>query len=156
MSIARCWKNLRSTRKALGGQVFDVLGKLQLKDRALHDLLIEAIRYGERPEVRARLTKVVAGAVDRSPVGGFVGGTCAGTRSDGCPAGCAASARRWNGPRRAVSSPTLSSNSSSLPSPFGRHHTSREARRYELTHVPAAIRNPRNHNRHWGTSAGAL
>ena len=30
------------------GQVFDVLGKLQFEGRPLRELLIEAIRYGER------------------------------------------------------------------------------------------------------------
>ena len=56
---------LEQARQSLGGKVFDVLGKLQFEGRPLRDLLIEAIRYGERPEVRARLTKVIADAVDR-------------------------------------------------------------------------------------------
>src|SRR5690606_12456873 len=51
-------------RKALGGPVFDVLGKVQFEGRPLRDLLIEAIRYGERPDVRARLERVVEAAVD--------------------------------------------------------------------------------------------
>lgn len=58
-------EKLEEARNALGGQVFDVLGKLQFEGKPLRDLLIEAIRYGERPEVRARLTHVVAGAFDR-------------------------------------------------------------------------------------------
>jgi SNF2 family DNA or RNA helicase len=56
---------LGEARSALGGQVFDVLGRLQFAGRPLRDLLIEAIRYGEQPEVRARLTQVVAAAFDR-------------------------------------------------------------------------------------------
>ena len=59
-------EKLEQARKALGGQVFDVLGKLQFEGRPLRDLLIEAIRYGDQPEVRARLTKVVESALDRS------------------------------------------------------------------------------------------
>jgi len=59
-------EKLEEARKALGGQVFDVLGKLQFDGRPLRDLLIEAIRYGELPEVRARLTQAVAEAVDRT------------------------------------------------------------------------------------------
>ena len=58
-------EKLEQARQALGGQVFDVLGKLQFEGRPLRDILIEAIRYGERPEVRARLTQVVADAFDR-------------------------------------------------------------------------------------------
>jgi len=56
---------LEEARKTLGGQVFDVLGKLQFEGKPLRELLIEAIRYGEQPEVRARLTRAVAQAVDR-------------------------------------------------------------------------------------------
>ena len=59
-------EKLEQAREALGGQVFDVLGKLQFEGRPLRDLLIEAIRYGERPDVKARLTQAIADAVDRS------------------------------------------------------------------------------------------
>jgi SNF2 family DNA or RNA helicase len=58
-------EKLEQARQALGGQVFDVLGKLQFEGKALRDLLIEAIRYGDQPEVRARLTRAVEHAVDR-------------------------------------------------------------------------------------------
>jgi hypothetical protein len=59
-------EKLEQARQALGGQVFDVLGKLQFEGRPLRELLIDAIRYGEQPEVRARLTRVVEHAFDRS------------------------------------------------------------------------------------------
>ncbi len=54
----RLLDKLEEQRRALGGQVFDVLGDA-LPGRALRDLLIEAIRYGDQPEVRARLEAVV-------------------------------------------------------------------------------------------------
>ena len=63
-------EKLEEARKALGGQVFDVLGKLQFEGKPLRELLIEAIRYGEQPEVRARLTTVVAHAFDRGQLRG--------------------------------------------------------------------------------------
>ncbi|MGE5619341.1 MAG: helicase-related protein [Sphingomonadaceae bacterium] len=56
---------LEQAREALGGQVFDVLGRIQFEGKPLRELLIEAIRYGEQPEVRARLTQVVSNAFDR-------------------------------------------------------------------------------------------
>jgi superfamily II DNA or RNA helicase len=62
----RLLEKLEEARNALGGQVFDVLGKLVFDGQPLKDLLIEAIRYGERAEVRARLTQVVEHAFDRS------------------------------------------------------------------------------------------
>jgi len=59
-------EKLEEARRALGGQVFDVLGKLQFAGKPLRDLLIQAVRYGERPEVKGRLSQVVADAFDRS------------------------------------------------------------------------------------------
>ena len=56
---------LEQARQTLGGQVFDVLGKLHFEGRPLRELLVEAIRYGEQPEVRARLTTAVDHALDR-------------------------------------------------------------------------------------------
>jgi hypothetical protein len=41
-----------------------VLGKLHFEGRPLRELLIEAIRYGDLPEVRARPTKAVESALD--------------------------------------------------------------------------------------------
>jgi len=61
----RLLEKLEEARQALGGQVFDVLGKLQFEGRPLRELMIEAIRYGDRPEVRARLTRAIEHAVDR-------------------------------------------------------------------------------------------
>ncbi|MGE0539621.1 MAG: helicase-related protein [Dehalococcoidia bacterium] len=58
-------KKLEQEREALGGQVFDVLGTLMFDDRPLRELLMQAIRYGDRPDVRARLTQVVDAALDR-------------------------------------------------------------------------------------------
>ena len=59
---------LEEARKALGGKVFDVLGKIQFEGRPLRELLVEAVRYGERQEIRERLNKVVASAFDRTKI----------------------------------------------------------------------------------------
>jgi SNF2 family DNA or RNA helicase len=61
----RLLDKLDEERKALGGQVFDVLGQVSFEDRPLRELLLEAIRYGDRPEVKARLFQVVDQALDR-------------------------------------------------------------------------------------------
>jgi superfamily II DNA or RNA helicase len=55
---------LEQARQTLGGQVYDVLGKLQFEGKSLRDLMIEAIRYGDRPEVKARLTTALDGSLD--------------------------------------------------------------------------------------------
>jgi SNF2 family DNA or RNA helicase len=50
----RLLEKLRVESEALHGRVFDILGEV-FEDKSLKDLLIEAIRYGDQPEVRARL-----------------------------------------------------------------------------------------------------
>jgi len=60
----RLLQKLEEERQALGGQVFDVLGKLTFDDKPLRNLLLEAIRYGDQPEVRARLNSVVDKAMN--------------------------------------------------------------------------------------------
>ena len=56
---------LEQARFSLGGQVFDVLGKLQFDGRPLRELLLDAIRYGDRDDVRAKLAHAVSDAVDK-------------------------------------------------------------------------------------------
>lgn len=61
--LLRLFEKIEEARRALGGKVFDVLGRA-FADKPLKDLILEAIRYGERPEVRARLFRAIEGAVD--------------------------------------------------------------------------------------------
>lgn len=56
--FTRLLEKVEEQRRAYGGLVFDVLGA-SFTERPLRELLIEAIRYGERPDVRARLDQVV-------------------------------------------------------------------------------------------------
>ena len=56
--FVRLLDKIEEQRKALGGQVYDVLGDSVI-DRQLRDLLIEAIRYGDRPDVKARQDQVI-------------------------------------------------------------------------------------------------
>ena len=60
----RLFEKLEEQRKTLGAGVFDILGKL-FRDTPLRDLLVEAIRYGDRPEVRERLRLTVDNLADR-------------------------------------------------------------------------------------------
>jgi hypothetical protein len=63
----RLLEKLEEARTALGGKVYDVLGEL-FEGQALRDLLIDAIRYGDSPEVRAELFRKVDGAVDTEAI----------------------------------------------------------------------------------------
>lgn len=72
----RLLEKLEQARQALGGQVFDVLGKLAFesdgKVMSLRELLIEAIRHGEKPEVKAYLTTVLDETLDKQHLQGLL------------------------------------------------------------------------------------
>lgn len=61
---ARLLEKLEAAREALGGRVYDVLGEL-FEGTALRDLLVQAIQYGEREDVKAKLFEAVDDAVDQ-------------------------------------------------------------------------------------------
>ena len=120
--------------------MFDVLGKVQFEGRPLRDLLIEAIRYGEQPEVRARLTQVVANAMDQAHLQNLIEdhalvhdvmdvSQVQRIREDMERAGASPSALLY----RIVFLEAFRH--------LGGTVRQREPRRYEITHVPAIIRN---------------
>lgn len=59
----KLFDKLEVEKQALGGKVFDILGEA-FENKSLKDLLIEAIRYGESPEVKDKLNQVIEGALD--------------------------------------------------------------------------------------------
>jgi SNF2 family DNA or RNA helicase len=134
-------EKLEEARKALGGQVFDVLGKLQFEGRSLRDLLIEAIRYGDTPEVRARLTTVVEHALNRGQLQNLL--------EDHALAHDAMDASRVQRIRedmeraeaRRLQPHYIESFFHEAFKFLGGTSNQREPRRYEITHVPAPVRN---------------
>ena len=65
MVFQRLFAKLEQERQSLGGQVFDILGKITFDNKPLRELLVEAIRYGNDPEVQARLRRVVDNSLDK-------------------------------------------------------------------------------------------
>ncbi len=63
----RLLRKLETENQALAGRVFDILGQL-FEQTPLRKLLMEAVRYGDRPDVRAQLNQAVDNAVDREHV----------------------------------------------------------------------------------------
>lgn len=61
----RLFGKLEEERKALGGKVFDILGKLTFENKPLRELLIEAIRYGNDPKIREKLNTVMDSSLNR-------------------------------------------------------------------------------------------
>ncbi|MDD8010854.1 MAG: helicase-related protein [Acidobacteriota bacterium] len=137
----RLLEKLEEARRALGGQVFDVLGKLQFEGRPLRDLLIEAIRYGDEPEVRARLTRAIENGVDRPHLEGLIeeralahdamdSSRVAGIRED-----------MERAEARRLQPHYIESFFLEAFKRLGGTVRQREPRRYEITHVPALVRN---------------
>ncbi len=60
-------EKLEVEKKALGGKVFNILGDL-FEDRPLRDMMIDAIKFNNSPEVKAKLTEMVEGAFDRTKI----------------------------------------------------------------------------------------
>jgi SNF2 family DNA or RNA helicase len=134
-------EKLEQARTALGGQVFDVLGKLQFDGRPLRDLLIEAIRYGERPEVRARLTQVVAHAFDKSQLQDLLEERA--LAHDAMDASRVYRIREEmeRAEARRLQPHYIESFFLEAFQRLGGTTKQREPRRYEVTHVPAPVRN---------------
>ncbi len=133
-------EKIEEARRALGGQVFDVLGKLQFEGRPLRELLIQAIRYGEQPEVRARLTQAIEEAVDRPHIEELIedralateimdGGRVAGVREE-----------MERAQARRLQPHYIEEFFTEAFRRLGGTIRQRESRRYEITHVPAPVR----------------
>jgi len=137
----RLLEKLEQARKALGGQVFDVLGKLQFAGRPLRDLLIEAIRYGEREDVRLRLTQAVEHAFEQSELQDLL--------EDHALAHDTMDVSRVHRIRedmeraeaRRLQPHYIESFFHEAFGRLGGTTKQREPRRYEITHVPAPVRN---------------
>ncbi|MCA9955164.1 MAG: DUF3883 domain-containing protein [Anaerolineales bacterium] len=63
----RLLRKLETEQQALDGRVFDILGQL-FEQTPLRKLLMDAVRYGDRPDIRAKLNQAVDNAVDRDHV----------------------------------------------------------------------------------------
>ena len=132
---------LEQARFALGGQVFDVLGKLQFEGRPLRDLLVEAIRYGDRPQVRARLTQAVSEAVDRRHLQTLIEENA--LVQDAMDSAQVARVREdmERAEARRLQPHYVESFFLEAFRQLGGAVRQREPRRYEISHVPAAVRN---------------
>jgi superfamily II DNA or RNA helicase len=132
---------LAQARSALGGQVFDVLGKVQFEGRSLRELLIDAIRYGDQPEVRARLTKVVENAFDKESLRELLEDHALAQDSmDASRVYCIREEMERAEARR-LQPHYVESFFLEAFKRLGGAMRQRESRRYEITHVPAPVRN---------------
>lgn len=134
-------EKLEQARTALGGQVFDVLGKLQFEGKSLRDLLIEAIRYGEKPEVQAFLTTVLDTTLDRRHLQDLLDERV--LAHDAMDASKVQHIREdmERADARRLQPHYIESFFQEAFKQLGGTAKQREPRRFEITHVPAPVRN---------------
>ena len=60
----RLLDKLETVRTRLGGKVFDVLGKIKFDNKSLRDMMIDAIRYGDKPEAKEYMERVIDKQLD--------------------------------------------------------------------------------------------
>jgi superfamily II DNA or RNA helicase len=136
----RLFEKLEEERKALGGQVFDVLGKV-FEEHPLRDLLIQAIRYGDRPDVRAKLQEVVDSAIDRPHLLELLEERALARDTLSSSQVARVREEMERAEARKLQPHFISAFFIEALQLLGGTIREREPKRYELTHVPAIIRN---------------
>jgi hypothetical protein len=121
--------------------VFDVLGKIQFEGKSLRDLLIEAIRHGEKPEVKAFLTTVLDTTLDRRHLQSLLEERV--LAHDAMDASQVQRIREdmERADARRLQPHYIESFFHEAFKQLGGTVKQREPRRYEITHVPAPVRN---------------
>jgi superfamily II DNA or RNA helicase len=133
-------KKLEAERDALGGSVFNVLGKA-VGSAELRRLLIEAIRYGDRPEVRARLFQQVEEALDRERLKGLIEEKALAHNSMDSSRIREIRESMERAEARKLQPHFIASFFFEAFKLLGGSVQEREPKRYEVRHVPAIIRN---------------
>ncbi len=135
----RLFDKLEVEREALGGRVFDILGDV-FRDRSLKDMLIEAIRYGESPEVKAKLFEQVDHALDREHLKKILESDALGSEHMTSSQVFAVKEELEKAEARRLQPHFIKSFFEEAFSRAGGQLKEREPGRFEISHVPAAIR----------------
>lgn len=134
-------KKLENISEATGGRVFNILGELRFDGKPLRDILREAIRYGESPEVKARFNEIVDEATENDRIRALLD-SCALTH-DFMDAGHVFTIR--DEMDRAVAKTLqpqyVAAFFKTAFKALGGTLREREKNRFEATHVPAVVRN---------------
>jgi superfamily II DNA or RNA helicase len=149
--FAQLLTKIEEQRKAYAGKVFDVLGEA-FEGNPLRDLLIRAIRYGNDPKVRARLSQVIDATVGEGL------DKLIADRAAHADLFAVADLEKWRARMdeanaRRLQPHYISAFFTEAFKALGGRMSEREAGRYEIRHVPADIR---DRDRQTGTSAAPV
>jgi superfamily II DNA or RNA helicase len=137
----RLLEKINQERDALGGKVFDILGSLSFGNKPLRDLLLEAIRYGDQPEVRERLNQVVDHALDRDRLRSLIEDHALSTGTMDASRVQAIREDMERAEARRLQPHFIAAFFLETFKRLGGTVREREPKRFEVTHVPAVIRN---------------
>ena len=136
----RLLEKLETERESLGGAVFDVLGR-SIEGRELRQLLVEAIRYGDLPEVRERLFQKVDTALDHDRLRELIEEHVLADQAMDSTRILQIRAEMERANARRLQPHYISTFFRDAFLQLGGRMTERESKRFEVTRVPAAIRN---------------
>ncbi|WP_448596340.1 helicase-related protein [Thermoleptolyngbya sp.] len=133
-------RKLEIEQRALGGKVFDVLGRA-IAGKELRELLIEAIRYGDRPDIKAKLDQVVSDRLDQERLRELLEERA--LARDAMDATKVQQIREdmERAEARKLQPHFIASFFLEAFQHLGGTIRQRESKRYEITHVPSIIRN---------------
>lgn len=135
----KLFDKLEIEKQALGGKVFDILGEA-FENQSLKDLLVEAIRYGESPEVKAKLNQVIEGALDTEHLKEILKRNALVEQHMSLEVLYAIKEEMEKAEARKLQPHFIRAFFSEAFQVLGGELRKRESGRYEVRHVPAAIR----------------
>ncbi|MBT7445237.1 MAG: DUF3883 domain-containing protein, partial [Methylococcales bacterium] len=126
-------------KEALGGKVFDVLGEA-FDNVSLKDLLVDAIRYGEAPETKAKMSEVIDGALDAEHLKDIIKRNALVDQHMGLEELYAVKEEMEKAEARKLQPYFIRAFFTEAFQILGGETRTRESGRFEIRHVPAAIR----------------
>lgn len=126
-------------KEALGGKVFDVLGEA-FDNVSLKDLLVDAIRYGESPETKAKMNEVIDGALDQEHLKEILRRNALVEQHMGLEELYAVKEEMEKAEARKLQPYFIRAFFTESFQTLGGEMRNRESGRFEVRHVPAAIR----------------
>jgi SNF2 family DNA or RNA helicase len=125
--------------QALHGRVFDILGEV-FEETSLKDLLVRAIRYGDRSDVRARLTQQIDQALDHDHLKSLLDRNALAQETMSPERLFAVKEEMEKAEARRLQPYFVRAFFTKALDALGGTAHPREAGRYEITHIPSAIR----------------
>ena len=135
----RLLQKLEVVSAALHGRVFDIIGEI-FEEVSLKDLLLEAIRYGDQPEIRARLNQKIENALDLDRLRDLLNRTALAQETMGVDRLFAVKAAMEQAEARRLQPYFVRAFFLKAFATLGGAIYPRDRGRFEITHVPATLR----------------